>query len=278
MTIKIHHLNCGTLCPFTGAFLAKHLTPVRNLTCMVCHCLLLETEKELILMDTGLGIQDIRNKERMIFNFIPNQIIKPILDVEETAFHQVIKLGFNPKDVRHIVATHLDFDHVGGLADFPWASVHVLKSEYDAAFHPQTRGQKMRYNPLCFSHQPHFHTYDQDGENWNGFTKVKNLKDLPPEIFAVPLLGHSQGHMGIGIEANDKTTFFVGDAYLNHKQLTGEKAPLFNQLYDRLHQEDYALYTENLKKLSQLHQTRKSTVDIFCSHDQDEFHSRVFSK
>ena len=28
-------------------------------------------------------------------------------------------LGFSPDDVRHIVVTHLDLDHAGGLADFP---------------------------------------------------------------------------------------------------------------------------------------------------------------
>lgn len=271
-------MNCGTLCPFTGSFLAKHLQPVKSLTCLVCHCLLLETEKELILVDTGLGIQDIRNKERMIFNLLPNQLLKPLFDIEETAFHQILKLGFNPKDVKHIIATHLDYDHVGGLVDFPWASVHVLNSEYAAAFHPKNLMQKSRYNPLCFSHKPNFYTYDQQGEAWNGFSKVKNLKELPAEIFIVPLAGHSQGHMGIGIEGKKQTTFFVGDAYLNHKQLSGEKPPLFTQLYDRLRQEDYSTFKENLKKLGELHQTHKETIDIFCSHDPDEFYSRTFNK
>lgn len=282
MGIKIHHLNCGTLCPFTGSFLAKHLTPVKSLTCLVCHCLLLETNKELILVDTGLGIQDIRNKERMIFNLIPNQLLKPLFDVEETAFHQVIKLGFNPKDVKQIIATHLDYDHVGGLADFPWANVHILNSEYAAAFHPKNIKQKTRYNQQCFSHNPNFFTYDQQGENWNGFTKVKNLKELPPEIFIVPLIGHSQGHMGIAIEGKennkDKTTFFVGDAYLNRKQITGEKPPIFVDIYNRLNQEDYAAFNNNLEKLAELNRSKSDTIDIFCSHDPAEFHSRTFNK
>jgi glyoxylase-like metal-dependent hydrolase (beta-lactamase superfamily II) len=37
--------------------------------------------------------------------------------------HQVQRLGFDPRDVRHIVLTHLDFDHAGGLDDFPHATV-----------------------------------------------------------------------------------------------------------------------------------------------------------
>ena len=42
-------------------------------------------------------------------------------------------LGFSPDDVRHIVLTHLDFDHAGGIEDFPNARVHVLAREREAA-------------------------------------------------------------------------------------------------------------------------------------------------
>jgi glyoxylase-like metal-dependent hydrolase (beta-lactamase superfamily II) len=32
---------------------------------------------------------------------------------------QIERLGFRREDVRHIVITHFDFDHIGGLVDFP---------------------------------------------------------------------------------------------------------------------------------------------------------------
>jgi glyoxylase-like metal-dependent hydrolase (beta-lactamase superfamily II) len=40
---------------------------------------------------------------------------------------------YDPKDVRHIVLTHLDFDPAGGLGDFPHATVHMLADERDYA-------------------------------------------------------------------------------------------------------------------------------------------------
>ena len=46
---------------------------------------------------------------------------------------QIQRLGFDPRDVRDIVLTHLDFDHAGGLCDFPEARVHLLGAELAGA-------------------------------------------------------------------------------------------------------------------------------------------------
>ena len=54
-------------------------------------------------------------------------------DPRLTAMRQIERLGFSPREVRHIVMTHLDFDHTGGIEDFPWAAVHVSARELDAA-------------------------------------------------------------------------------------------------------------------------------------------------
>lgn len=54
----------------------------------------------------------------------------------ETAIRQIEALGHRAGDVRHIVATHLDFDHAGGLQDFPDATVHVMERGYDDAAGP----------------------------------------------------------------------------------------------------------------------------------------------
>ena len=47
--------------------------------------------------------------------------------------HQVPALGIDPTDVRHILVTHLDFDHAGGLEDFPNAAVHLTAREKEVA-------------------------------------------------------------------------------------------------------------------------------------------------
>lgn len=54
--IKIHHLDCGCMCPFGGALFDGFSAGLRAHLC--CHCLLLETERDgLVLVDTGFGEQ-----------------------------------------------------------------------------------------------------------------------------------------------------------------------------------------------------------------------------
>lgn len=100
---------------------------------LVCHCLLIETEQHgLVLVDTGFGSCDVLEpRKRLSFFFMTLNNIK--FERRFTAVEQIRQLGFAPQDVRHILLTHLDFDHAGGLEDFPEAQVHVLQREMDAA-------------------------------------------------------------------------------------------------------------------------------------------------
>jgi hypothetical protein len=49
--MRIHHVSCGTMCPVGGRLVDGFS---RGLTAkLVCHCLLVETEQGLVLVDTG---------------------------------------------------------------------------------------------------------------------------------------------------------------------------------------------------------------------------------
>ena len=80
--------------------------------------------------------------------------------------------------MRHIVLTHLDFDHAGGLPDFPEAKVHVHAKEKDAALARVTFNQKQRYRSVQFAHGPAWETYEALGEPWKGVPAVRQLEGL----------------------------------------------------------------------------------------------------
>jgi glyoxylase-like metal-dependent hydrolase (beta-lactamase superfamily II) len=93
-------------------------------------CTLVETDQGLTLVDTGPGLDDYTHPHAMLRFF---QVITSMkMDPQETAMCQIKQLGINPDDVRHIVLTHMHFDHCGGLPDFPRARVHVHRREFEA--------------------------------------------------------------------------------------------------------------------------------------------------
>jgi len=128
-------------------------------------------------------------------------------DVNETALHQVQRLGYKPEDVRHIIQTHLHLDHAGGLSDFPGAQVHVLKAEYDHVM--SHRGWE--YRPEHWAHKPSWVLHKTKGEKWYDFS-AKKLEGFKPEIWLVPLTGHTPGHMAVAIQQGQSWVMHGGDA------------------------------------------------------------------
>jgi glyoxylase-like metal-dependent hydrolase (beta-lactamase superfamily II) len=104
---------------------------------LTCHCLLVETNVGLVLIDTGFGLNDVRDPQGRLSRFLLT-LVSPDFREELTAVRQIERLGLDPKDVQHIVLTHLDFDHAEGLDDFPAATVHLLASERAAALAQKT--------------------------------------------------------------------------------------------------------------------------------------------
>jgi len=239
---------------------------------MICHCLLIETEQGLVLVDTGFGTEDIKNPKTRLPPMI--KLIGATLQTTETAVEQIRALGFDPRDVKHIVATHMDMDHVGGVSDFPQATVHVLQSEYDAA--NATRKDlisKSRYFPTQWSNHKQWEFYNPTGgDNWNGFEVVRQLKGLPPEILVVPLLGHTAGHAGVAIQNKNEWIFHAGDAYFYRAEMDASPScPTFLKLFQRALAHDNKKRLHNQARLRALSQSKQARV--FSAHDAIEFES-----
>src|SRR6187200_2283944 len=103
MSIRaVHHLNCATMCPLAGVLMGQPGGLARGK--LICHCLLVETERDgLVLIDSGFGTRDIEGRTNLSAVF--KRLAGPVLDPAETAHAQVRALGFDPKDLRHIVVT-----------------------------------------------------------------------------------------------------------------------------------------------------------------------------
>lgn len=269
--MRIHHLNCGTMCPLGGALIdgCSKGTSGR----LVCHCLVIETDRDgLVMVDTGLGLNDIDNPGARLSPFLRG-LLRLRLDAEDTAIHQVARLGYHPGDVRHIVLTHLDFDHAGGLDDFPDATIHVMAAEVDAARLRDGFIARRRYQPSQWHDSSAWRTYVTQGERWFGFDAVRALTGLPPEILMVPLTGHSHGHAGVAVQGDGGWLLHAGDAYfyrgeidVQHPRCTPGLA-----LYQRLMEVDRRARLENQVRLRDLIRRHGHEVAVMSAHDSKEF-------
>ena len=247
----VRHLNCGTL----------HAPPN---PAVGCHCLLLEDAAGLALIDTGIGLKDIADPVGRIgaaaiaaagFQF----------RWADTAVRQLERLGHDPAAVRHVVLTHADHDHVGGLADFPAATVHLSAEE-----HADIIAGHLRFSAAQFSHGPKWQPCSADATvDWFGLPARPLPLGFASDVLLVPLFGHTHGHCGVAVRQADRWLLHVGDAYYLRVELTTDDHPVW-ALSAAMALDD-AARRASLAHLRRLHRDHAGEVAMVGYHDRDEF-------
>lgn len=194
--VRVEQLNCAVMRPV-------------GIRPLVAHVFLVDPEdgSGLTLVDTGFGTEDLAEPTHRLG--LARHMLRPDRDPEHTAAHQLTARGHCAEDVAHIVLTHLDLDHVGGLSDFPDAQVHTTAAEHEAALVDLRPRDKTRYRPVQFNHEPHFVLHPGRGDRWRG-----NLTghEVVPGVTLVPLPGHSRGHGAVAVQTKDGLLVHAGDA------------------------------------------------------------------
>ena len=256
--LSVHHLNCA------------HITTMRlSGAPLACHVLLVETPGSgLVLVDTGLGTADYAAVSSRLGWAFAHLYGRPAVDPRLAAITQIRAMGFDPNDVRHIVQTHLDLDHVGGLSDFPWASVHVHATEHESAMVRRGIKARGRYRPGMWAHDPQWQTYAVEGEPWFGFEAVRGLRGLPPDILFVPLPGHTKGHCGVALDTDHGWLLDAGDAYFDPREVHQPRRQCAPGVaaFQKVVTTDKALRFHNQDRLRAL-VAQHPEVTVFAAHD-----------
>lgn len=254
--MRVGHLNCGTFGPpFVGE--------------IVCHVLLVETGDGLVLVDTGLGLDDYADPKGRMGPV--RKLLRAQSGTEATALRQIEAMGHSAADVSHIVLTHLDFDHMGGLSDFPDAAVHTTADEHAAAITSPDFLDKRRYRPAQWAHGPAWQIHGGRGDEWkDGLTGHEVL----PGITLVPMPGHSRGHAAVAVDAGDRGLLVhAGDAVFDassYADVSPSGAPLAKvgmlRTFEKAVGRDRAAIKRNHVSLRLLNDT--DGITVLPAHDK----------
>ena len=238
-------------------YTTTHATPV--------HCVIFQIGERVILVDSGFGTREMLEPNRLLGDDVLWRV-SPLVDTRLTAFERLKARGIRPEQVTDIILTHMDYDHAGGVHDFPYATIHVSKEELDSFESSRPRVAYRRYQ---ISHTARVKTYEASDERW--FDLEARSLPLPGELEAklVPLPGHTFGHCGVAYREEGRWSLHAGDAYFDSKVNFIEQAP--GLPIEIAFQSDARLRQASLRKLQVLKAEHADEINLFCTHDQQEF-------
>ena len=196
---------------------------------------LVNTGKELILFDTGLGAGR-RDKGLGKLRSLLQQA------------------GYKPEQIDVVVITHCHPDHIGGLmegdkAAFPNARYVIGATEYDFWKSGNIPKNRLRvrgmFNKLVVPHAP----------------KMKMIKPgeaIASGVTSVDLSGHTPGHLGYRLESNGKQLVIWADA-CNHYVMSLQR-PDWHVVFDM----DKAKAAASRKKLFDM--VNKDSIPVIGYH------------
>ncbi|HXC57638.1 MAG TPA: N-acyl homoserine lactonase family protein [Rhizomicrobium sp.] len=232
--VQLFAFTCGSVTDVRSAFLEGESGTI---TVPVPAYLIVHGEGR-VLFDTGLNIAlqqaDVASPPAQAIEFPPGTDI---------ASH-LARLGLEPSDIRYVVNSHLHFDHCGGNAFFPKATLIVHAREWRAAGLASTQAAGI-YNPVNFDHMASVRTLDGELDLFGDGSVV---------VFPTP--GHTPGHQSLRVRLASGDIVLAADCcYLKQ---TLDTLHLPGSAYNR---------TQMLDSLALMRRLQGDGMRIFFGHD-----------
>jgi len=181
----------------------KYEVNEKNQIKLFTHPILVETEDQKFLIESGIGNGKLTDKQKRNYG----------VTEESQLVEELTQLGLSVNDIDGILMTHLHFDHACGLTRltedqttesvFPRAKIYTSLKEWEEMRNPNIRSKNTYWDI-----------------NWRGIedqvVTFENELEITPEIKMIHTGGHSDGHSIISIESNGEAALHLADIMPTH--------------------------------------------------------------
>jgi glyoxylase-like metal-dependent hydrolase (beta-lactamase superfamily II) len=205
--VKIYAFTCGWIRSSLGNFLEGAHGSIR----VPVPCFLVDHPKGKVLFDTGMHV-DTQHDPHGRLGYIADHYTVEFRPGEEVGA-RLRALGIDPAEIRWLVQSHLHFDHCGGNAQIPNATVVVQKREWEAGSDADMR-QRMAYDARDFDLGHDVRVVDGEHDLFGD-----------GRVVCVPTYGHTPGHQSLLLRSDAGEVVMAADACYLRRTLEQRHLP-----------------------------------------------------
>jgi glyoxylase-like metal-dependent hydrolase (beta-lactamase superfamily II) len=178
----------------------------------------------LMLIDTGFHAS-LAVDPKANLGPVLGRLFTPRMGPDDALPDQLRARGFDPKDVKLVVMTHLHVDHASGVAQFPDATFVVSMREWHSA--TEEKGLTAGYVRRQFDHAFDWRTVEFDSDEVNSFSTFGRSHDLfgDGSVRLAYTPGHTLGHMSVIMRTSAGNFIVVADAAYTMRTLEESVMP-----------------------------------------------------